>query len=116
MGKLLVPMRWRAGEDFDRRIAEVKAEQEIKRSSAAMLGGFSDAKELRAAKFLSYKAFGSIGMMQIDQSRPGIVQIGYYTGPPTKYDGVARKRAIAFEGATMAELEEQYRLWRARRA
>jgi hypothetical protein len=109
-------MRWRAGVDFDRRIAEVKAEQEIKRTTAAQLGGFQDAKELRAAKFLAARWFGSgVGLLQFDQSRPGIAQIGYYVGPKTKYDGIARKRVIAFEGATVAELEEQYRLWRERR-
>lgn len=109
-------MRWQAGLEFDRRLAEVRAEQEIKRSTAAQLGGFSDAKELRAAKLLAYRVFGAIGMLQIDQDRPGIVQIGYYVGAPTKYDGIARKRVIAFEGATMAELEDQYRFWRARQS
>jgi len=110
-------MRWRGvSEDFDRRLADLRTEQEVKRTAAEQLGAFQDAKALRRAKHLAHRWFGDSGMLQIEQTKPGIVQVGWYVDPPAKYPGLQRRRVIAFEGASVAELEEQHRLWRSRQA
>ncbi len=76
--------------------------------------------EIRACKLLAHRIFGDRGVVEFDchpvsGRRSGPLMIGYFlegkdpTGPNPR-----RRRRLIFKGATIAELEEQVRAWRAR--
>lgn len=99
--------------ELQRRIADMQANQALRKMD---LFGSVAVDELRACKELARRCFGDAGMLEFDEATPGLIKIGYFTGPSRAgVPGVQRPRRIMFRGFAVADLEAQARLWRSRR-
>lgn len=99
--------------ELERRIADLQANQALRRLEVF---GSVEVDELRACKALARRCFGDAGMLEFDKETPGLIKLGYFTGPARKgAPGVQRPRKIMFRAFTVADLEAQAALWKARR-
>jgi hypothetical protein len=80
--------------------------------------GHHELDELRAVKRLAFDCFGHRGLVEADQTMPGVLKIGYYEQPKPgrPMPATMRPRVIMFVGHSHAELAAQVALWKARRA
>jgi hypothetical protein len=108
MAKLYLPAT-----DVARRLNELRNEQTVKREAAAVTSRW-DPKELRALAKLAHDLYGPRGMAEIDQDAAGLIKIGMRVGGEPRRPGRMARCRWMFRGATIGEITEQVRLWRAR--
>jgi len=97
----------------------MQAEQEAGGRQARTIFGTWDVGEVMKVCDLVRGIFGDAGVVEIDQSDPGLLKAGRFTDGlrprPGKMIGPLRPTELVFSGRCLADFEAQISTWRAHR-
>ncbi len=100
-----------------RALRDLRQDQAVRRTRVYDL---VQVDEINACKLLAHRLFGDRGVVEFDchpvtGRRSGPLMVGYFLEPKDPSGpNPRRRRCLVFKGASIGELEEQVRAWRAR--